>query len=184
MIMERIDTDPVTTTTLALPDDTPYPHWLSVGRSLASQKRNIDWLIGDWIAFGRTHFPEQIELALADLADDPNRIKRIERTTATFPPHLRQPSLTFDHHAHVADMPVQEALPLLQHAAQEKMTARALRIEAMLRKVEIGQILPREDDAEDECLLAMVRAWNRATRHAREEFADMIAETHFGLIEF
>ena len=80
--MERIDTDPVTTTTLALPDDTPYPHWLSVGRSLASQKRNIDWLIGDWIAFGRTHFPEQIELALADLADDPNRIKRIERTTA------------------------------------------------------------------------------------------------------
>jgi len=84
--MERIDTDPVTTTTLALPDDTPYPHWLSVGRSLASQKRNIDWLIGDWIAFGRTHFPEQIELAIADLADDPNRIKRIERTTATFPP--------------------------------------------------------------------------------------------------
>ena len=183
MIMERIDTDPVTTTALALPDDTPYPHWLSVGRSLASQKRNIDWLIGDWIAFGRTHFPEQIELAIADLADDPNSIKRIERTTATFPPHLRQPSLTFDHHAHVADMPVQEALPLLQHAAQEKMTARALRIEAMLRKVEIGQNLPRDDDPDHDHLLALSRAWNRAPRHVREEFADMIAESHLGVID-
>lgn len=181
--MERIDTDPVTTTALALPDDTPYPHWLSVGRSLASQKRNIDWLIGDWIAFGRTHFPEQIELAIADLADDPNSIKRIERTTATFPPHLRQPSLTFDHHAHVADMPVQEALPLLQHAAQEKMTARALRIEAMLRKVEIGQNLPRDDDPDHDHLLALSRAWNRAPRHVREEFADMIAESHLGVID-
>lgn len=183
MIMERIDTDPVTTTALALPDDTPYPHWLSVGRSLACQKRNIDWLIGDWIAFGRTHFPEQIELALADLADDPNRIKRIERTTATFPPHLRQPSLTFDHHAHVADMPVQEALPLLKAAHQANWTARQLRIEAMLRKCEIGQNLPRDDDPDHDHLLALSRAWNRAPRHVREEFADMIAESHLGVID-
>ena len=169
---------------LALPETTSFPDWLSTGRALANSKRNIDWLIGDWLNFGKARFPEQIEMAIAELGEDRRRLKRIETTVAAFPPHKRDATLSFDHHAHVADMPQQEALPLLKHAAQEKMTARALRIEAMLRKVEIGQILPREDDAEDECLLAMVRAWNRATRHAREEFADMIADTHFGLIEF
>ena len=169
---------------LALPETTSFPDWLSTGRSLANSKRNIDWLIGDWLNFGKARFPEQIEMAIAELGEDPRRLKRIETTVAAFPPHKRDGALSFDHHAHVADMPQQEALPLLKAAHQANWTARQLRIEAMLRKVEIGQILPREDDAEDECLLAMVRAWNRATRHAREEFADMIADTHFGLIEF
>ena len=107
-------TDVSTTIALSMPSDTPFTDWLSIGRNLANQKRNIanqkrniDWLIGDWIAFGLKHFPEQINLALEDLADDPQRLKRIERTAQVFPPHLRQPSLTFDHHAYVADMPVQ-----------------------------------------------------------------------------
>lgn len=181
--MGAIETIP-TIPALDLAENTPYPQWLGIGRQLANQKRNIDWLIGDWIAFGRKHFPDQIQLALADMADDPARLKRIERTAATFPPHLRQPSLTFDHHAHVVDMPVQEALPLLQRSAREKLTPRQLRIEAMLRKVETGQILPREDDPEDDALLALVRAWNRAPVSVREDFAEMMAECHFGLIEF
>ena len=47
---------------LALSEDTPYSDWLELGQNLASQKRNLDWLIGDWINFGRQRFPEQIEL--------------------------------------------------------------------------------------------------------------------------
>ncbi len=182
--MEATLPDISTAIALSLPADTQFTDWLSIGRNLANQKRNIDWLIGDWIAFGRQNFPEQINLALEGIADDPQRLKRIERTAQVFPPHLRQPSLTFDHHAYVADMPVQEALPLLQRSAKEHLTARQLRIEAMLRKVETGQILAREDDPEDEALLALVRAWNRATHPVREDFSEMIASSHLGLIEF
>lgn len=173
----------LTSLALSLPDDTPYPDWIATGRQLATSKRHIDWLIGDWITFGRQHFPEQIEMALGEITEDPGRLRRIEKTAAAFPPHLRDASLSFDHHAHVADMPVQEALPLLKQAHDEKLPARQLRIRAMLRKVETGQILPREDDAEDDALLACVRAWNRAPRNVREDFAEMIADSDLGVIE-
>lgn len=168
---------------LSLPSAMLYPDWIATGRALANSKRNIDWLIGDWLSFGRVHFPEQIEMAIADLGEDPKRIKRIETTVTAFPPSRRDASLSFDHHAHVADMPTQEALPLLKAAHDANWTARQMRVEAMLRKCEIGQNLPRDDDPDHDHLLALSRAWNRAPGNVREEFADMIAESHMGVID-
>ncbi|WP_310533154.1 hypothetical protein [Novosphingobium sp.] len=168
---------------LILPDDCPYPQWLATGRSLANQKRNIDWLIGDWLAFGRAHYPEQIEMALAELGEDPKRVKRIEATVRAFPSHMRDASLSFDHHAHVADMPRQEALPLIKAAHDAHWTARQMRVEAMLRKLDIGQNLPRDDDPAHDALLSLSRAWNRAPVTVRQEFADMIAESHLEVID-
>lgn len=168
---------------LALPDNTTFTDWLAQGRSLALSKKSIDFLIGDWINFGREHFPEELQANLPGLFDDPKLAKRAEKTAKAFPPHLRDASLTFEHHAHVADLPTQEALPLLKQAHDEHLPARQLRIRAMLRKQDIGQILPREEDAEDDALMAMVRAWNRATRTAREEFAELVADSDLGVIE-
>lgn len=171
------------TLALSIPDQATYTEWLAIGRSLAVQKQQTEWFIGDWIAFGRERFPEQIELALADVADDPRNVRRLEKTARTFPPHLRNQSLTFEHHAHVADMPVQDALPLLKEASERKLSARQLRTVAMLRKMETGQILVREDDPEYDAMLACVRAWNRAPLCVREDFAEMVAESHLADIE-
>ena len=88
-----------------------------------------------------------------------------------------------EHHAHVADMPTQEALPLLTEASKEHLPPSKLRVRAMLRKLETGQILPREDDPADDALLACVRAWNRAPVAVREDFAEMVADSDYGLIE-
>jgi hypothetical protein len=169
---------------LALPNAMSYDQWLELGRDIAHKRRSIDWMVGDWITFGREHFPEQIQEALPGFLDDDRAIRRIEKTVKAFPPHMRDASLSFDHHAHVADMPTQEALPLLKRASSERITARNFRIVAMLRKVETSQILPREEDAEDDALMAMVRAWNRAPHIAREDFAIMVRESQGGLIEF
>lgn len=170
-------------TSLTLPDTTPFDEWLERGRNLAATKRHLDWLLGDWIAYGRSHFPEQIELALEQVSDDPKALKRIEKTANAFPPHLRDASLSFDHHAHLADLPTQEALPLLKRAKEEHLTPRQLRVDAMLRKLETGQILPREDDREYDAMLALCRAWNRAPHSTREDFAEMVAASDFGVIE-
>lgn len=182
VIGDRLD-QAMTDLASTLPADLAYPAWLEHGRNLATSKRQMDWLIGDWIAFGREHFPEQVEMALGDIADDPRNIRLIERTAKAFPPHLRASGLSFEHHAHLADMPTQEALPLLAQAEREKLPARKLRIAAIDRKVELGMILPREDDPEDDALLACVRAWNRAPRSVREEFAEMVSESSYGVIE-
>lgn len=169
---------------LSLPDATPFPEWLSIGRGLATQKRQIDWLIGDWFNFGRKQFPEQIDMAFDSLAIDPKAARLIEKTAKAFPPQFRDAALAFEHHAKVADMPLQEALPLLKSAREEKLTPGALGVRAMERKLETGQNLPREIDAEDDAMLALVRAWNRAPHSVRSDFSEYVAASHLGLIEF
>ena len=171
-------------TCLAMPEQTAFEDWLAIGRNLVGQKRHIDWLIGDWITFGRQHFPTQIELALEEISTSARDVRRIEKTAAAFPPSTRCTALSFDHHAHVADIPLQEAMPLLKQAERQNIDARRFRIDAMLHKLEHGHILPRETDTDDDFLMAMVRAWNRASRSAREDFAEMAAQSHLGLIEF
>lgn len=173
----------LTAPVLKLPASATYEEWLAAGRNLATAKLQWDWLIGDWLNHGRKHFPEQMEFALEGLGIDQRHLKRIEKTVEAFPPHLRDKRLSFDHHAHVADLPTEEALPLLKEARKEHLPASKLRIRAMLKKVETGRILPREDDADDDALVALCRAWNRATRPVRQEFADMVAESDLGIID-
>jgi len=161
----------------------PFLEWLDKGREIVRKRKELEWDLADWVLEGREHFPEQLDLALADVSDDPRNLKRIEKTARAFPPSQRCASLSFEHHAHVADLPTQDALPLLREAERERLPAKKLRIKAMLRKVETGQILPREDDAEDDALMALVRAWNRAPVSVREEFAEMMADSAMGVIE-
>lgn len=167
---------------LSLSADTSLDDWVGLGRTLATRKRQMDWLIGDWITFGRQHFPEQIDLALEAMPDDSKNMRRIEKTAKAFPASLRHADLSFDHHAHVADLPTQEALPLLKEAHDERLEAGQLRIRAMLRKVEIGQILTNEEDHEYTMIRRLASTWNESPIPVREEFAEMIAESHMGVI--
>lgn len=164
-----------------------FDEWLAFGRTLARTRLEIDWRLGDWLAQGRDHFaPEQIELAIGEIAADVEQaraLRRVEKVARAFPPSIRDTALTFEHHAKVVDLPRQEALPLLREAREEKLPASKLRIRAMLRKVDLGLVLPREDDPEDDAMLALCRAWNRAPLSVREDFAEMVAESQFGDIE-
>jgi hypothetical protein len=164
-----------------------FTEWLAIGRDLAHTRLTIDFALGDWLAQGRDHFaPEQIELAIGEIAADVEQaraLKRVEKVARAFPPAVRDTALTFEHHAKVADLPRQEALPLLREAREEKLPASKLRVRAMLRKVDLGLVLPREDDPEYDALVACVRAWNRAPIDVREDFAEMVAESGYGIIE-
>lgn len=160
-----------------------FSDWIAIGRNLANQKRNLDWLIGDWITIGKEKFPEQFELALTTVSDDAKAMRRIEAITQAFPPHKRDCALSFDHHAHVADLPPAEAMAMLKAAKEGKWSAKRLRIEAMTRKIEIGQIQIWEDDAETIALRNIAVAWNRAPIAVREEFADMIDEVGTGDVD-
>lgn len=184
----RLNAQPIGTRTLSentlalvLPADTPLPDWLAMGRSLAVQRRTIDWLIGDWVAFGRTHFePVQIEMALGEITADAQVLRRVEKVAKAFPPHLRNQALSFEHHAQVADMSVQDALPLLKQAERENLTAKALRHRAMDRKIETGQILVQDvDSADDKAFSDLCVAWNRASLTVREDFAERVAESGY-----
>ena len=165
-----------------------FNEWLDHGRSLYDERKALDWKCADWLADGQTRFPKQMALAIQEFATDPIEQKLLTRSAkiaASIPPAQRCTALTFAHHMHVADLPVEERLVLLDRAAKERLSARALRIVAMERKavLGVGNTQLEDDDFEYVELMAVVRAWNRARPDARQSFYDMAGDAELGVIE-
>lgn len=170
--------------------DAPYgfEQWLEKGRELYARRKSLEWECADWLADGQAQYPEQMALVLPMLAQDPieqKKLTRAARVAATIPASNRNTALTFDHHLHVADLPVAERLELLAEAATCNMSARALRIVAMERRrtLGIGTMLIEDPDWDYQFLQAISRAWNRAPSHVRQEFFDMACDAELGIIE-
>ena len=175
---------PLGAVSLTLPDDMQYADWRGLGETLADRYKNTVWLIGDWFAHGQTRFAEQLKLDLPKITDDPKMLRKAAKVAQAFQPADRNVALSYQHHAHVADMPADEAKALLDKARRENWTAREMRIKAMARKLEIGQTqIFSDDDYEYHEMQAIARAWNRARPSARSEFLEMANEAEGGVID-
>lgn len=165
-----------------------FTEWLEQGRSLYAQRKALDWKCADWLAEGSQRFPEQMKLAIAEFATDPIEQKQLAksaRIAAAIPASQRDAALTFAHHMHVADLPAPERLELLSRAAKENLSARALRVVAMERRANLGlgnTELP-DDDPDYQLLMGIVRGWNRAPQHVRQDFYDMAGDANLGVVE-
>lgn len=165
-----------------------FSEWLEQGRALYDERKALEWRCADWLADGQARFPKQMEMVLESLAADPieqKKLTKAARVAAAIPASNRNTALTFDHHAHVADLPLAERLNLLAIAAERNMSARALRIVAMERRRElgIGTMLIDDPDWDYQFLQAIARAWNRAPQHVRQDFYDMAGDANLGVVE-
>jgi hypothetical protein len=165
-----------------------FNEWLEQGRDLYARRKEIEWECADWLAVGIAQYPKQMEMVLEGLASDPieqKKLTKAARVAATIPASNRNTALTFDHHAHVADLPVDERVQLLDTAQRENISARALRLIAMQRRQElgIGTMLLEDPDWDYQFLQEIVRRWNRAPQHVRQEFYDMAGDANLGVIE-
>lgn len=165
-----------------------FTDWLDEGRKLYQQRKSLDWACADWLATGQARFPEQMKLALIELVSDPIEQKRLAKSAkvaAVTPKALRDTSLTLDHYMHVADLPADEQLNLLSKASKEKLTARAFRVAVIERKASLD-LQPdtfEDNDPEYAQIIAMARAWNRASKESRQEFYDMAGDAELGIVE-
>ncbi|OGT55496.1 MAG: hypothetical protein A3E01_09315 [Gammaproteobacteria bacterium RIFCSPHIGHO2_12_FULL_63_22] len=161
--------------------DQVFEGWVEAGRSLANQRRNVDWQIGDWMVEGREKgFLSQagFDFLSENLGMTPKRLKDIARAAEAFPAHMRDASLSIDHHASVADIEPQLRIDFLSRAKQEHWTPEQVRHEA--HHASEPRQLNRGHDA---MLESFIRHWNRLPRPARLEAAEMIAQSHGDEIE-
>lgn len=160
----------------------PFDAWVATGRSLADQRRNVDWEIADWMLSGKEQgFLSQagFDFLSENLGMAPKRLKDIAKAAEAFPLHIRDTSLTIDHHASVASLPKQEALELLHAARDKHWTPERVRHEAQAHTSE-----PRHLDRNSDAILeSFIRHWNRLPRSVRLEAAEMIAHSHGDEIE-
>lgn len=167
---------------------TTQDEWIERGRTLADQRREVDWQLADWMVEGRdAGYLSQsgFDFLSENLGLAPKRLKDALKAATTFPPALRDRTLSVDHYAAVASLPQDEALPLLKRASTDHLPVNALREHVTQRRYETGQNFADEDTDSTLCTL-IVRAWNRATPEAREgafEHFKLAATQGFSIVD-
>ncbi|MFT4056165.1 MAG: hypothetical protein QM681_16800, partial [Novosphingobium sp.] len=172
----------------AAPLPAPLDAWVAKGRDLVSQRLDVDWKIADWMAEGKDagHLSQaKFDFLSENLGLAPKRLKDALKAATVFPPALRDSTLSVEHHAAVASLPKDEALPLLKRAAREHLSVNECREVVTQHRYSTGA---RFDDEDTDSTLAtlMRRAWNRGTPESRAEaFEDfrIAAANGFAIID-
>ena len=159
--------------------------WIERGKTLVSQRLTVDWAIGDWMVEGKQagHLSQtKFDFLSENLGLAPKRLKDALKAATTFPPALRDASLSVEHHAAVANLPRDEALPLLKRAHDEHLPINELREAVTQHRYSTGTLFNDEDVDSTLCTL-IVRAWNRASVNARELFMELAECAEYGIID-
>ena len=159
--------------------------WIGRGRDLAARRRDVDWAIADWMTEGKDAgylTQSGFDFLSENLGLAPKRLKDALKAAATFPPALRDTALSVEHHAAVASLPKEEALPLLKRASTEHLPVNELREAVNQYRYRTGQRFDDEDMDSTLCT-HIVRAWNRATPEARRSFMELAETVNFQIID-
>lgn len=168
---------------LALPVDLPFADWMTVGKDLFDQRRKADWCLADWWKHGQANFRDepQFALLLEQTAADPKRLSAMAKVAEAFPPHMRAGSLSFEVHREIASVTTaDDRLAMIGRADKERWTERTAHAEVVSYRYQQGSLLP-EDDPENREAVEIIRAWNRASKGARE-YAYALMPKGFGAI--
>jgi hypothetical protein len=168
---------------LALPDDLPFAEWMAVGKDLFDRRRRCDWMTADWWRHGQSQYRDdpQFAMVLEQTAADPKRLSAMAKVAEAFPPHMRAGSLSFEVHREISSVTEPEQrLAMIARADQERWTEKTAHAEVVTYRYEQGSLLP-EDDPENREAVEIIRAWNRASRAAREYAYELMPE-NFGVI--
>lgn len=169
----------------AAPMPAGQDEWLSRGRDLATQRLDVDWRLADWMSEGKhAGYINQagFDFLSENLGLAPKRLKDALKAAEKFPRSLRDASLSVEHHAAIASLPRDEALPLLKRASSEHLPVNALREYVTQRRYDTCQNFADEDTDSTLCT-HIVRAWNRATPAARESFLELQEVASLGIID-
>lgn len=159
---------------LALGDDLAFTDWIEIGRTIVAQRRNVEWMLGDWYRHGSEHYrkEEQFQLFAQQLGEDPRRLAKLAQVAAAFPEAKRSQRLSFDIHSYLACFPESERLERLAQAEREGWTASKAREVAVQHRQ--SESMFEDEDTEYRFGIEIIRAWNRAPREARQFFAELV----------
>lgn len=87
----------------ALPPGLPYEDWERAGLSLRFMHRNINWWVGDWLAYGEREYGERAYQATLDnlaqlMGREADTLGQCAWVASRFPPPTRVDNLSWSHH--------------------------------------------------------------------------------------
>jgi len=112
---------------LQLPNRMTFEDWAHAGCQLSGIVDSSAWWLGDWLVFGKTHYADCYQLALQRAGLRYQTLRNYAWVARRFEVSRRRSKLTFQHHAEIASLPIEEQERLLNLAEEEVWTTKQLR---------------------------------------------------------
>jgi hypothetical protein len=125
------------------------PHeWAAAGRRIGAVGRCIQWLLGDWIAYGNAKFGERYARAAKITGYDTQTLMNMVYVASSFSISRRRENLSWSHHETLAAFDPEEQDRWLDEAATHRWSVADLRMMVRASRSK-GPSDPNEDQEAD-----------------------------------
>jgi hypothetical protein len=113
---------------LRVPANMTFDSWERAGCQLASIVDSSLWCLGDWLVYGKQHYADRYQWGVRAAGLQYQTLRNYAWVSRRFELRRRRPRLSFQHHAEVASLPLDEQDRWLDRAEREMWSTKQLRI--------------------------------------------------------
>ena len=160
---------------LRIPAVLSFEDWERTGHHLSTLIDSSSWWLGDWLVYGKEHYAGQYMLAIRAAGLQYQTLRNYAWVSRRFELGRRHSRLSFQHHAEVASLPLDEQDWWLDRAEKATWTTKQLRNH--IRRARDGggdggeqfSVIPRIEISNSRLVW-----WRRAADHSGVEFSDWL----------
>ncbi|SCE42330.1 hypothetical protein GA0115234_108410 [Streptomyces sp. DvalAA-43] len=163
---------------LHIPTGLSFEDWERAGRHISGLVNSSTWWLGDWLVYGKEHYTDRYQRGIKSAGLQYQTLRNYAWVSRRFEFHRRRSSLSFQHHAEVASLPVAEQELWFDRAERNRWTTKQLRNAISAAREENGH---DERQVETKRQLSVphsrVRCWHRAAQQAGAELEQWMLTT-------
>jgi hypothetical protein len=163
---------------LQMPAKMAYDEWERAGRQLADVLDSSSWWLGDWLVYGKDHYTDRYQRGIRAAGLSYQTLRNYAWVSRRFDLTRRRPTLSFQHHAELASMPVAEQDLWLDRAEQGQWTTKQLR--GAIRAARRGEQQPGtavEPSRRLEVPGSRLQWWHKAAQQLGVDFEQWVIAT-------
>ncbi len=172
--------DQVLTTKVGLhiPVGLAFEEWERAGRQLSGLLNSSSWWLGDWLVYGKDQYADRYERGIRAAGLQYQTLRNYAWVSRRFELHRRRAALSFQHHAELASLPVDDQEVWLDRAEQMKWNTKQLR--NAIRAEREGTAQPASAAAATRRLAVpdnRLQWWHKAAAQAGTELGEWVMAT-------
>ncbi|TYK53637.1 antibiotic biosynthesis protein [Actinomadura decatromicini] len=122
-----------------------FEDWERAGRQITGIVNSSAWWLGDWLVYGKEHYRDRYERGILAAGLQYQTLRNYAWVARRFEMPRRRAALSFQHHAEVASLLVEDQDKWLDRAEQAKWTTKQLRAGIRLSyATEVREVSPDE----------------------------------------
>ncbi|MFI0507809.1 LmbU family transcriptional regulator [Streptomyces albogriseolus] len=163
---------------LQMPTGMAYAEWERAGRQLADVVDSSSWWLGDWLVYGKDHYTDRYQRGIRAVGLSYQTLRNYAWVSRRFDLTRRRPALSFQHHAELASMPVEEQEVWLDRAEERQWTTKQLRGAIReARRDEPRPSTPTEPSRHLEVPGSRLQWWHKAAEQQGVDFEQWVTAT-------